>query len=207
MLKKWKWIRLKLSNAASWYFNSGWIESKITLKQLEFQLSTSLVFQLDWEWRCETETLNVKCLHGIRLQSVAETFRNNIVERVPRLDGVTVRSAGLQTWNHWHLGPLAASSLNNSLHSQDWTWCWIVAGPLQPRALMGRAAASELPRNLGLNLKWMPPRQFWHNCQTWNSRQQGPTQWLLQVWVRRHRVLSARPGPGTGSITSQAFLD
>jgi hypothetical protein len=47
MLKKWKWIRLKLSNAASWYFNSGWIESKITLKQLEFQLSTSLVFQLD----------------------------------------------------------------------------------------------------------------------------------------------------------------
>ena len=33
MLKKWKWIRLKLSNAASWYFNSGWIESKITLKQ------------------------------------------------------------------------------------------------------------------------------------------------------------------------------
>ncbi len=42
MLKKWKWIRFKLSNAeleqASWYFN--WIESKITiLKQLEFQLS------------------------------------------------------------------------------------------------------------------------------------------------------------------------
>jgi hypothetical protein len=37
--EKWKWIRLKLSSAASWYFN--WIESKITiLKQLEFQLST-----------------------------------------------------------------------------------------------------------------------------------------------------------------------
>ena len=48
MLKDWKWIRFKLSNAASWYFNSGWIESKITiLKQLEFQLSTQLVFQLD----------------------------------------------------------------------------------------------------------------------------------------------------------------
>jgi hypothetical protein len=37
--EKWKWIRLKRSNAASWYFNR--IESKITiLKQLEFQLST-----------------------------------------------------------------------------------------------------------------------------------------------------------------------
>jgi hypothetical protein len=46
MLEKWKWIRIKLSNAASWYFN--WIESKITiLKLLEFQLSTLLEFQLD----------------------------------------------------------------------------------------------------------------------------------------------------------------
>jgi len=79
-----------------------------------------------------------------------------------------------------------------------------------PRSLMGRAAASERPGNLGLNVKWMPvsrrASQLWHNCQTWNNRQQVPTpwQWLLQVWVRRHRVLSARPGPGKGSITSQA---
>ena len=43
MLKKWKWIRFELSNAGSWYFH--WIESKTTiLKQLEFQLSTQLVF-------------------------------------------------------------------------------------------------------------------------------------------------------------------
>jgi hypothetical protein len=48
MLEKWKWIRLKLLNAASWYFNSGWIESEFTIvKQLEFKLSTWLIFQLD----------------------------------------------------------------------------------------------------------------------------------------------------------------
>ncbi len=145
------WMRVKLqlwnswnSNwAQSWY--SNWIDSE-DVKQRHAMWNAHMESDFNQRQKLFETTLSGTC--------VAAGWCNSKKCRLANLKSLTPGPACCFKSERTHKTELDVRlSLN------------------PPRALMGRAAASERPGNLGLNLKWMPisrrASQLWHNCQTW----------------------------------------
>jgi hypothetical protein len=160
MLKKWKPISFKLSNAELSQIKSmpkpagKHFEATQTFKWIKISKPRNRAadYKLDLVQHQHIDVAN----EGKHDDD--KWWWTNIAERVPRLNCVTVRSPGVQTQLKLEITDAGASTAANLLLQ-----VWIKActdktelSLVPPRALMGRAAASE--RNLGLNLKWTPPK-------------------------------------------------
>jgi len=115
--------------------------------------------------------------------------------------------AGLQTWNHWHLGPPAASSLNAltrlnlmldcrwTRHGLWWAGQLLVSGPGISGSTWNECLSVVGQVNCGITVK----------LETAGNRAQHRDSDCCRS--ESDVTESSVPGPGTGSIMSQALLD